>query len=362
VIVGAGIVGLAHAVEALKRGLSVLVVERDDRPVGASVRNFGHGCVTGQLGTNQAWALAARERWHELSREAGFWIGTGGALIAARSADELAVVEELVQSGHGDAQLLDRRQIADQVELSDDVIGGAHLPLDIRVDPREAVAAIAAWVARQPGADIWWSTSMLGLDGDVVRTSRGESTASRTVTCVGHDVDRLFPDIAEVAGMQRCALHMLRVANPGGRPIAPAVLTGTSLLRYPAFKATPAAAALHERYEREHADLMRAGLNLTFTQLPSGDLTIGDTHAYATTHDPYGDEAADDLVLREIAKLLGAEQLDVRQRWRGVYASAPSDTLIAAASPTATVVSVTSGVGMTIAHGLAATVLDDVLA
>ena len=314
VIVGAGIVGLAHAVEALKRGLSVLVVERDDRPVGASVRNFGHGCVTGQLGTNQAWALAARERWHELSREAGFWIGTGGALIAARSADELVV------------------------------------------------AAIAAWVARQPGADIWWSTSMLGLDGDVVRTSRGESTASRTVICVGHDVDRLFPDIAEVAGMQRCALHMLRVANPGGRPIAPAVLTGTSLLRYPAFKAMPAAAALHERYEREHADLMRAGLNLTFTQLPSGDLTIGDTHAYATTHDPYGDEAADDLVLREIAKLLGAEQLDVRQRWRGVYASAPSDTLIAAASPTATVVSVTSGVGMTIAHGLAATVLDDVLA
>ena len=314
VIVGAGIVGLAHAVEALKRGLSVLVVERDDRPVGASVRNFGHGCVTGQLGTNQAWALAARERWHELSREAGFWIGTGGALIAARSADELVV------------------------------------------------AAIAAWVARQPGADIWWSTSMLGLDGDVVRTSRGESTASRTVICVGHDVDRLFPDIAEVAGMQRCALHMLRVANPGGRPIAPAVLTGTSLLRYPAFKAMPAAAALHERYEREHADLMRAGLNLMFTQLPGGDLTIGDTHAYATTHDPYGDEAADDLVLREIAKLLGAEQLDVRQRWRGVYASAPSDTLIAAASPTATVVSVTSGVGMTIAHGLAATVLDDVLA
>ncbi len=314
VIVGAGIVGLAHAVEALKPGPSVLVVERDDRPVGASVRNFGHGCVTGQLGTNQAWALAARERWHELSREAGFWIGTGGALIAARSADELVV------------------------------------------------AAIAAWVARQPGADIWWSTSMLGLDGDVVRTSRGESTASRTVICVGHDVDRLFPDIAEVAGMQRCALHMLRVANPGGRPIAPAVLTGTSLLRYPAFKAMPAAAALHERYEREHADLMRAGLNLTFTQLPGGDLTIGDTHAYATTHDPYGDEAADDLVLREIAKLLGAEQLDVRQRWRGVYASAPSDTLIAAASPTATVVSVTSGVGMTIAHGLAATVLDDVLA
>ena len=34
-IVGAGIVGLAHAVEAVRRGLSVVVVERDERATGA---------------------------------------------------------------------------------------------------------------------------------------------------------------------------------------------------------------------------------------------------------------------------------------------------------------------------------------
>ena len=362
VVVGAGIVGLAHAVEAIKRGLSVLVIERDERAVGASVRNFGHGCVTGQLGENQAWALAARDRWHELARDAGFWIGTGGAVIAARSADELAVVQELVGSGHGDARLLDRRQVAEHVDLSDDVLGGAHLPLDIRVNPREAVGAIAAWVSGQRSGAIWWSTSMLGLDGDVVRTSRGDVTAGRTVVCVGHNVDRVFPDIAATAGVQRCALHMLRVASPGTRTIAPAVLSGTSLLRYPAFKAMPAAAALHERYERDHADLLGAGLNLMFTQLPNGDLTVGDTHGYATTLGAYNDEALDDLVLDETARLLGEDRLTVKQRWRGVYASAPRDTLVAAVSATATVVAVTSGVGMTIAHGLAGTVLDEMLA
>ncbi|WP_046385607.1 FAD-dependent oxidoreductase, partial [Kitasatospora aureofaciens] len=50
VIVGAGIIGLAHAFEALSNGLSVTVLDRDRRPVGASVRNFGHCCISAQDG------------------------------------------------------------------------------------------------------------------------------------------------------------------------------------------------------------------------------------------------------------------------------------------------------------------------
>ena len=360
-MVGAGIVGLAHAVEAIKRGLSVLVIERDERAVGASVRNFGHACVTGQLGDAFRWAVAARRRWLDLAADAGFWTATEGAVVAARGDDEMAVIEDLASSGHGDARVLDRAQLRALVELSDDVVGGVHLPLDIRVNPREAVASIAAWVERQPGAAIRWGTSFLGLDGDVVRTSRGDVTAGRTIVCVGHDVDRVFPDVAADAGVQRCELHMLRVTSPRPTTIAPAVLSATGLLRYGAFAAQPSAAALRQRFERDHADLLDAGLNLMFTQLPGGDLTIGDTHGYGITLPPYRDESYDELVLRETARLLGVPRLDVKQRWRGVYASAPEATLVADMSPTATVVSVTSGIGMTIGHGLAIDVIDRVL-
>ena len=348
--------------EAIRRGLSVVVIERDERAVGASVRNFGHACITGQLGDAHRWAIAARQRWLELASSAGFWTATDGAVVAARSDDEMAVLEELVESGHGDARVLDRAGLRALVELSDDVIGGAHLPLDIRVNPREAVASIAAWVERQPGAEIRWRTSFLGLDGDTIRTSRGDVVAGRAIVCVGHDVDRLFPDVAAEAGVQRCGLHMLRVANPRPATIAPAVLSATGLLRYEAFAAQPAAAALRARFEREHADLLDAGLNLMFTQLPDGDLTIGDTHGDAVTLPPYRDEAHDELVLRETSRLLGVPRLTVKQRWRGVYASAPKATLVADISPSATVVSITSGIGMTIGHGLAIDVLDDLLA
>lgn len=58
-------------------------------------------------------------------------------------------------------------------------------------------------------------------------------------------------------------------------------------------------------------------------------------------------------MLRETARLLGVPSLTARRRWTGVYASAADDILIAAPHPTTRVVSVTSGIGMTTAFGLA---------
>lgn len=48
IVVGAGIVGLAHAYSAASHGKSVLVIERDATCLGASIRNFGFVTVTGQ--------------------------------------------------------------------------------------------------------------------------------------------------------------------------------------------------------------------------------------------------------------------------------------------------------------------------
>ena len=356
-VVGAGIVGLAHASAALARGFTVTIIDRDARAVGASVRNFGHCCVTAQSGELLELALVAREKWLTHSTAAGFFSVESGALALARSATELAVLSELSASREsGQVELLSAAQASALVRDGADatIVGGALLRDDLRVDPREAVASLAAWLGAQPGVNFLWRTSFLGAVDGVALTSRGEIRAVRTIVCVGHDLDYLYPELASKREIERCALQMMRVEAPAGMVLQPAVLTGTSMLRYPAFAETDAAGALRAEIASGRADLLDIGANVMFTQRPNGTLIVGDSHRYATTLDPFQAEATSATLRCEIERILGVDKLRVKERWQGIYASSPQQPfLIEEVAPGVTVAFVTSGVGMTIGFGLA---------
>lgn len=356
-VVGAGIVGLAHAAEAVSRGLRVTVVDRDERAVGASVRNFGHVCTTAQSGRAHELALVAREHWLGLASRAGLSVVRSGTLVVARTAAELGVLEELA-AARGSEQV--RLLTADEVTLrlpAVGVLGGALLPLDLRVDPRAALPALAGWLADQ-GVTFRWGTTVGAVGPGTVHTSYGEVAADAAVVAVGHDLDRLFPGVADEWDVRRCRLQMLEVDPPGGLLVEPALLTGTSMLRYGALAAQPSAAAVRTEIAERTPELLDVVMNLMLTQRPDGALVLGDTHHYDRTLTPFDDEELADLLLREGARLLGSP-LRVRRRWRGVYADSPrTDFLVAAPHPTTRAVAVTSGIGMTTALGLAPQVLD----
>ncbi|MBS2535954.1 TIGR03364 family FAD-dependent oxidoreductase [Catenulispora sp. NF23] len=359
-VVGAGIVGLACAYEAVERGRSVAVVERDDRAAGASIRNFGHACATAQSGPALGYGRAARVTWLRLAEAAGFWARRTGTLMVARHDDELAVLEEFSGRRGEEALMLTAEEVAGHAAFGPGVVGGAWLSQDLRVDPRESVPRIAEYLAAR-GVRFHWATTAHVIEPGRVQTGRGELRADRIVVATGHDVDRHFPGLAAEHGVQRCALRMLRVDNPTGQSIEPAVQTGFSMLRYGGFAECASLPALRDRLTRDHPDLVGIGLNLMFTQRPDGTLTIGDTHSYASTHLPFNDEELDAAVLRETAKLLGVERLTVRERWRGVYASAPEPFLNAEPAEGVRVAAVTAGVGMTTAFGFAQEVMAGVL-
>jgi FAD dependent oxidoreductase TIGR03364 len=338
------------------------VLERDEYAVGASIRNFGHVCTSAQSGLAYEYALRAREEWLALADAAGFPVVQAGTVAVARRPEELAVLEEFAEERGDDILMLSAEQAAEKLGFAaEGALGGAWLRLDLRVDAPTAVPAIAAHL-RGLGVDIRYRSNVLGIETGRVITTRGEVAAERVIVAVGHDVDRFFPDAADEHGVLRCRLRMLEVDAPAGLAVAPALFTGTSLLRYDGFAETKAAEALRDALARESPELVAEGVNLMMTQrLPhteqAGRLILGDTHHYAVTETPFEDEASDEVLLAHFRRLLGTE-LTVRRRWRGVYASSPKGPyLVANPLPGVTAVSVTSGIGMTTALGLAASVL-----
>ncbi|WP_035759151.1 TIGR03364 family FAD-dependent oxidoreductase [Granulicoccus phenolivorans] len=351
VVVGAGIVGLGHAVAAWESGASVLVIDRTRAAVGASVRNFGHVCVTGQVDELADLAAVARERWLSLAGRAGFWAEESGGLAVARTRAQLAVLEEV--AGNSDrVRLLDAAETNRALGGSGRALAGLALTADIRVDPRTAVPMLGQWFAAQDRAEIRWGTSYLGHDGTRIQTSRGPVAAGRVVICANFDLDQLYPDVAAEHGIRRCLLQMQRWADPGFR-LRPAVLTGSSLLRYDAFSRTTAAAGVRAELAADQPDLLTYDCNVMFTQRPDGTLLVGDSHRYAEAADPFTEARIDEVIRADVSDVLGVAP-PVLERWQGVYAKAERPYLRRRLDEVVEVCSVTTGLGMTIGLGLAA--------
>jgi FAD dependent oxidoreductase TIGR03364 len=363
VVVGSGIIGLGAAYAGIRRGLSVTVVDRTDAPVGATIRNFGHLCIGAQSGLAREFADASREIWLRLAADAGFWLRESGTLIAARQRDELAVLERAVseESSDADIRMLDADDLLRRAPLRRDaVIGGALIAPDLQTNPREAAGAIVRHLASL-GVEFRFRTAATSVASGRVQTTRGAIDAGLVVIATGHDIDQLLPDLAERAGVVRCALDMMRVTAPLPRTLDAPLLTGWSLLRYGRFGAFAETTALRERLHAERPELAALDLNQMYTQLPDGSLIVGDSHAKAIQPGPFQPEAAFDAFLDEATALFEVDDFRVLERWQGVYASAASEFLIEEPEPGLHVIAATTGIGMTTGLGLAERTLNAAL-
>jgi len=351
VVVGSGIVGLGAAYAAVRRGLRVIVVDRTDSPVGATIRNFGHLCIGAQGGEARRYADASRELWLRLSRDAGFWLRESGTLVAARHDDELAVLE--AASREGGIRMLDAAELLRLAPLrADGLVGGAHIETDLQTDPRTAADAIVRHLARL-GVEFRFRTAVTAVGEGRVDTTRGPISCGSVVVAVNHDIDQLLPEVAERHGIVRCALDMMRAAVSFRHPLAAPLLTGWSLVRYGRFADGPEANLLRERLHAERPDLAAIDLNQMYTQLPDGTLIIGDSHATSVAPPPFQPEAAFAAFLAEAEALFDAPAPRVIERWQGVYAKGRQEFLIDRNDDGVLVLAATTGIGMTTGLGLA---------
>ena len=154
-VVGAGIIGLSVARAAALRGLRVVVIDRDARSNGASVRNFGFVTVTGQeRGT--AWTRARRTCaiWEEVARRAAITITQRGVWMMARREEAVSVLEAFVRTEMGEGCRILSRPVATarcSELVSANMRAVLESSIELRVESREAVPKIAAWLAERYG-------------------------------------------------------------------------------------------------------------------------------------------------------------------------------------------------------------------
>lgn len=357
-IVGAGILGLAHAFAAARRGLKVRVFERSERALGASVRNFGMGLITGQApGPMLELARASRPLWAGWAQAAGFAVKREGSLLFARSEAEERLLEAFCAGrarAHGyRVELLGREALgsiyAGRFRHHRAALHGFD---DQQLYSREALPALAAWLAREFGVEFHFATLVRDVEPGLLHTTAGRFQAGQIVVCSGHDYLTLLAEQLRALEPQVCRLQMLRVAPQQALDLQHAVLTGLSGVHYGAFADLPEAEAVRAQIRRECPALERFGIHLLVSPTPSGELIIGDSHDYGQDASPFNAEEVDRLLL-QLAEHTLATPLRVVERWQGVYGGrGPAPFSVTKAAEGVTTVLMHTGLGMSVGPAL----------
>ena len=355
IVVGAGIVGLAHALMGARRGWRVAVVERDRRCVGASIRNFGFITVTGQR-AGDTWRRAYRsaEVWAEVAAATGIPVLQRGLWVAAQRATAAGVLEAFRTTDMGrDCELLSPAAAAQRAPLLRADAGALYSPHELRVESRDAIPRLAAWLAEAHGAQFFNSEAVLDVEAGSVLTARRTLRAERIALCPGTDLTgpalRWLPPSLRLSKLQ---MLRLKPASPVQLP-AP-VMADLSLVRYAGYSALPESQALLAQLQQECPTSLAHGIHLIAVQSADGSLVVGDSHHEDASPEPFASEEVDALILKHLYEALRLPACEVLERWTGVYPTGHTeDALIEAPEPGLRVVLVTSGTGASTAFGIA---------
>lgn len=363
-VVGAGILGLAHALAAVRRGLKVVVVDRESHAIGASVRNFGFVTVTGQqAGDCYRRAMRSRDVWAEVAPKAGIAIEHQGLLVVAQRPEAMACLEAFLATEMGQGcHLLTEAQTraAHGAVLSGRPIQGALWSShDRRVESRTAIPKLAAWI-ESLGVTFLRRTLVKEVQDGRLLTTSGPVEADQIVVCPGDDMLTLYPEVIARHGITRCRLHMMKVMPAHPVKLPGSIMSDQSLVRYLGYSELPESAAIKARLAAEQPRTLAEGIHLIVVQGADGGLIVGDSHHYDWSPSPFQRAEVDALILEELQAVLNLPGATVSERWNGTYASGPQTMMRETVGPRARLVIVTSGTGASTSFAIGEETIEEI--
>ncbi len=362
IVIGAGIVGLATAKAMAQKGFAVKLFERNSFATGASVRNFGMVWPIGQPhGELYERALRSRSIWKEMADAGAFWSDPVGSLHVAHDPLEWTVLQELYEKMKADrpVQLLNAAEVLQRSEavVSNNLFGGLYSADELIVDPREAIASLPGYLEAVYKVEFYWNKCVSYIaDNTVYIGNEEEHEADLVFICSGADFETLYPEAFTNYPVTKCKLQMMRLAaQPDNWRMGAALCGGLSLIHYKSFKVAESLPLLKAKYATEMEAYIDWGIHVMAAQNQMGELTIGDSHEYGTTQDPFDKDFINQLIKNYLHKFVSFKDDTVVQTWNGVYAKLTNgDTeLFFSPEPGVYVLNGLGGAGMTLSFGLA---------
>ncbi|QEC67119.1 TIGR03364 family FAD-dependent oxidoreductase [Panacibacter ginsenosidivorans] len=361
IVIGAGIVGLAMARSLAENGFAVTVFERNEKAVGASVRNFGMVWPIGQpVGKLYERALRSKAIWKKVCTEAGLWHNEVGSLHLAYNDLEWKVLQEIAEAEKAHRpiaaitanQALQKSEAVNPFELK----GALWNEDEMIVESRVAIEKLPAYITEKYGIVFYFNTAINEINYPSVKSGKQTWQADLIYVCSGPDLETLYPEVFAANYFTKSKLQMMRlIMQPGGWRIGPSLCGGLSLIHYKGFQSAASLPALKEYYETTMPDYIKWGIHVMVSQNAEGELTIGDSHEYGLVFDPFDKVFINKLIIDYMQKFAVFKDWSIIQSWHGIYPKRTNGEVEFIHSPEngVTIVNGLGGNGMTLSFGLA---------
>lgn len=333
IVIGAGALGAFHSLFALRRGYRVLLLEKDLRPVEATVRNFGQIIPSGMLeGEWFEYGKISLNTYLSIQKEYDISIRQNGSTYLASTPQEMKVLEEISEKyknlGYPNEVLDPQKCLKRLPSVNPDYVQGAlFFPQEVTAEPGLMIHRLLQYLIAKYDLNYLPSTPIKEINPintgvDVVDTKGTRYFGSRVLVCNGRDFQFLMPDLFQKSDLELVKLQMMETQPMPQVQLPGSILSGLSIKRYYAFKSTP---SYKEMFQYSaHKKVLDAQIHILFKQSIDGSIIIGDSHEYADvalvqTIDYGIDEEINNLILNEAKKILNLPNWDIRRYWNGFY-------------------------------------------
>ena len=333
VVVGGGVLGSFHAYHAAKKGYKVAVIEKNSKPQGATVRNFGQVVPSGMNTKWQAYGRESLAIYKSIQSVLDITVKQEGSVYLASNDEEMQLLEELAVINKGndyESHILTKEACLQKYNgLQENyVVGGLFFPEELKVEPRTMINKLHLYMETL-GVTFFYNTEIINCEeqnAGVILTSAGNTInleASKVIICNGSDFKTLYPDVFNESDLVVSKLQMMATKPQPNFVLPSSILTGLSIRRYEAFEECPSYSDIKKR-EGEDAFYKKWGIHILFKQATDGSIILGDSHEYATAAqiDTLGFDLREDIdqyIIQEAKKIFALPTYDIQHRWFGMY-------------------------------------------